>query len=517
MTPPLHLTVTLGALMEHGDWGDVVHLAGPAPAARLVASAEMVRDVRAIPPKGAVLLTVLFSADRDDWHMDALLSRAHARGTAAVLVEGTAGLRRSTAALAERLGLPILGAPDPLRSHRVAESLISGAEAVHASLVLRASTAARAAPAGIDGVVRALSRELSRPVAVLGLRGGVLSGRLDIAASDLADATADQRAEDPHSRTIAVGERHLVLCPVHSAGTSAWLAALVPDVSTGELRALGAALQVGAPVIEQRLAVQSLQLERDRRQRTAALAGVLQPPVNDATRRRALGLGWALEGWHTGVHIGLGVDGDFAAQRDDIVTALSDSGVEAVVVENGDGFAAWSTATHPPTARQTATLATRLRTAQHRLRESLRTSMGVGRTHSGPEGLGRTLMEAADAARLARSRAQSGYFLHVDRLGLAQLLLAWTHTDTFQPAASALLEPLRGQAGSLVETLRAFLDCESSITDTAALLGVHRNTVTGRIARIRGLLGVDLGDAEERLALHLAVRADLLKLRDTAR
>lgn len=366
-------------------------------------------------------------------------------------------------------------------------------------------------------VSSALSRELSRPVAVLGLGGAVLSGRLGIAAEDLADATADQRVEDPHSRTVAIGDRHLVLCPVHSAGTSAWFAALVPSVSVGELWALGAALQAAAPVIEQRLAVQSLQLERDRRQRSAALAGVLQPPVTDATRRRALGLGWALDGWHTGIHVSLGADGDFAVQRDDIVTALSDHGVDAVVVENGDGFAAWTTATHPPTARQTAALATRLRGAQHRLRETLRTAMGVGRAHNGPDGLGRTLMEAADAARLARGRAESGYFLHVDRLGLAQLLLAWTRTDTFQPAASALLEPLREQQGNLVETLRVFLDSESSIADTAALLGVHRNTVTGRVARIRELLGVDLANAEERLALHLAVRADLLNVRDTAR
>jgi DNA-binding PucR family transcriptional regulator len=36
---------------------------------------------------------------------------------------------------------------------------------------------------------------------------------------------------------------------------------------------------------------------------------------------------------------------------------------------------------------------------------------------------------------------------------------------------------------------------------------VHRNTVADRIDRVQRLLGVDLGDPETRLALHLATRA----------
>jgi len=39
------------------------------------------------------------------------------------------------------------------------------------------------------------------------------------------------------------------------------------------------------------------------------------------------------------------------------------------------------------------------------------------------------------------------------------------------------------------------------------VLGVHRNTVSDRIARVERLLGVDLSDPETRLALHLATRA----------
>ena len=64
--------------------------------------------------------------------------------------------------------------------------------------------------------------------------------------------------------------------------------------------------------------------------------------------------------------------------------------------------------------------------------------MGVGRVHRDLTGLARTLGEAGDAARLAATRAASGHFVHVDRLGLGRLLLAWTRTDTFLPAARSL-------------------------------------------------------------------------------
>ena len=133
----------------------------------------------------------------------------------------------------------------------------------------------------------------------------------------------------------------------------------------------------------------------------------------------------------------------------------------------------------------------------------------MGRPHAGPEGIGRSLAEAGDAARLAEGRPESGHFLHVDRLGLAQLLLAWTRTDTFQPAARSLLEPLGDASGELLATLSAYLDAESSLTETAAVLGVHRNTVASRIARIESALAVDLSVPDDRLALHLACRTVL--------
>ena len=89
------------------------------------------------------------------------------------------------------------------------------------------------------------------------------------------------------------------------------------------------------------------------------------------------------------------------------------------------------------------------------------------------------LLELGCAGEVKRLYVQSP-FRH---RGLAQLLLAWTRTDTFQPAARTLLEPLDQQPGDLLRTLAAYLDAESSLAETAAVLGVHRNTVAGRVAQ----------------------------------
>jgi purine catabolism regulator len=219
---------------------------------------------------------------------------------------------------------------------------------------------------------------------------------------------------------------------------------------------------------------------------------------------------WRVEGWHMGIRVVSRQDADIVGRRYELIEALAAEGLDVGVVEQGDGWAAWiSFALEPdvPTANDAARA---VRRAQQRWDDDLPSAVGVGRVHHGPAGIARSLAEAADAARLAASRPQSGRFLHVDRLGLAQLLLAWTQTDTFQPAALELLAPLRRQTtGDLLTTLATYLDAESSVAETASVLAVHRNTVAERIQRVQRILQVDLQDAETRLALHLACRTVL--------
>ncbi|AWS48887.1 PucR family transcriptional regulator [Streptosporangium sp. 'caverna'] len=266
-------------------------------------------------------------------------------------------------------------------------------------------------------------------------------------------------------------------------------------------------LAVAAAAVQRSLALRRVDVERDARRRSGLLGELLQAgdDPGPSLRRRAAEAGWRLDGWHTGIRIGVSRSVDVVALSTDVVSALAAEGVAAVVVAEDDGWMAWVTNDTEPGPGPVNRLAARVRQAQRRLAD-LDLHVGMARPHLGPGGIARTLSEARDAARLAGSRVETGRFLHVDRLGLAQLLLAWTRTDTFVPAAKSLLATLDSEPGDLIRTLTVYLDAESSLIEAAAVLGVHRNTIARRIAKIGQLLGVDLTDPDTRLALHLACR-----------
>lgn len=71
--------------------------------------------------------------------------------------------------------------------------------------------------------------------------------------------------------------------------------------------------------------------------------------------------------------------------------------------------------------------------------------------------------------------------------------------------ARVRLRPLADRP-ELVETLRVWLSVHGSWDRSAVALGVHRNTVRQRVGRVGELLGADLGDADERAELWLALR-----------
>lgn len=57
----------------------------------------------------------------------------------------------------------------------------------------------------------------------------------------------------------------------------------------------------------------------------------------------------------------------------------------------------------------------------------------------------------------------------------------------------------------LVKTLEAYLKLHGSVNGVARELYLHRNTVRQRLRRIGQLTGAKLNDADDRLALQLAL------------
>jgi PucR C-terminal helix-turn-helix domain/GGDEF-like domain len=490
--PPL----ALHALLRHPDWAAVSVLAAPdgGPDGVAVRDVLTIADLRADVAASApdVLLTVGLSGDREDWHLDALLRRAAAAEAAAVLLPGGEPLRVASRLLAERVGLTVLGAPDPLAAAMAATRLLRESDQIVAEVVARTAAACALTGGGVEELVAELATVWRRRV-------WLLDGHADVVTGPEPGPTGEDGAT-------------LLTRPVGTGlPRPAVLAAAVPPGIPAELAAVQAALGVAAGAVAQRLAEKRLAVERDARLRMSLLAELVQTAAepDPGTRRRALDAGWQLEGWHVGIRIDVPGAVDPVTMRPEVLRAFEAAHLHALVVEQGQGWGAWTTFGEEPGAAELQRHATAARRAQWLLRSTLPSAMGVGRLQRHAAGLARTLGEAGDAARLAATRSASGYFVHVDRLGLGQLLLAWTRTDTFLPAARSMLQPLRDQPGDLLATLTAYLDAESSLTETAAVLGVHRNTVAARVAKAQELLGVELTDPDERLALHLACRSVL--------
>jgi hypothetical protein len=507
--------VTLAAVLDHPDWAGVAVLAPPPEPSPVIRAVSVVADLRSRPEQlPGHLLAVVLSGDRSDWRLDALLHRAAAAGACAVLLPTTEPLPRGSAALAARVRMPVLGSDAPLDAALAARALVAEGERYTADLVLRTTEACVRARTGLDGVLNAAGAVLGRPVALVDGSGSAVVGAdlLDLperAAVREAVGASAASARAAFRLELAGGAELLAHpVPTEQSETRIWLAVRLPHRLPVESAAVAAALSVAAAVTGQQLSVRRLAVERDARSRASLLGELLHTPgeIATSTRRRALDAGWRLDGWHIGVQLDAGPDVDAVALRPDLVAALAEQGLDPVVVEQGDGWSAWTTVLREPEAAEIEAHAAAVRRAQRRLAPAVPTSVGVGRAHAGPLGLARTLGEAGEAARLAASRVPSGRFLHVDRLGLGRMLLAWTRTDTFQPAARSLLAPLHGQPGDLLQILTTYLDAESSVTETAAVLGIHRNTVATRVRRIQELLDIDLDDPDERLALHLACR-----------
>ncbi|MFI5607031.1 helix-turn-helix domain-containing protein [Amycolatopsis sp. NPDC051903] len=492
--------LTLRRVLTLPSWSGAVRvLAGSAGLDRPLETVRAAVDTAHTPAAGELVVVVRPVAGTD-WQIDALLRRCADAGSVGVVLSGTEPAAASRR-LADRLAVPLLltGAP-PLDLLVDARLLLAAPGLDRAELVLATHRALGERVRTPEEVVAVLRRLLRAPVAVLDDRGEPLAG-------ELAEAGRIRLGEPVPQRVDLTGGVLLA----HPAAT-VWVAAALPAADAARADIVPPALAVAAEAVHRWLLGNRLELERDARSRTALLGDLLRldgEPGADL-RRRAADAGWRLGGWHVGLYVGVPTAVDTVARTQEVVRALRAEDVSAVVVEHGDGWTGWVTFDQEPTAERVRALATHLQTAQRTLRRTLGAHLGVGRPHPRPEGLATTVAEATDAARLAATRPETGHFLHVDQLGMAQLLLEWTRTDTFEPAARALVAPLRDAPGDLLRTLAAYLDAESSLAETAAVLGVHRNTVAARVARIESLLGVDLSRPDERLALQLASRAVIL-------
>ncbi|MFI1887081.1 PucR family transcriptional regulator [Streptomyces jumonjinensis] len=145
-------------------------------------------------------------------------------------------------------------------------------------------------------------------------------------------------------------------------------------------------------------------------------------------------------------------------------------------------------------------------TAAERLRTTAggAATAGVGAARQGLAGLNAAWREAASAARAARAQPGLGPVAEWADIGPYRILTA---LPVGLPADRAVRPLLERAHTELARTAEMFLDCAGQAGRTASALGVHRQTLYYRLSRVEQLTGLDLADGEDRLLLHMALKA----------
>ncbi|MFC4502047.1 MULTISPECIES: PucR family transcriptional regulator [Streptomyces] len=128
--------------------------------------------------------------------------------------------------------------------------------------------------------------------------------------------------------------------------------------------------------------------------------------------------------------------------------------------------------------------------------------VAVGRV--GLAELGVAWREAVASARAVLAEPRLGPVARWAALGPYRMLTALPPESGHDPAVRDLLSPAHRD---LAHTAEVYLDCAGQAGRTAAELGIHRQTLYYRLSRVEQLTGLDLDDGEDRLLLHMALKA----------
>lgn len=164
---------------------------------------------------------------------------------------------------------------------------------------------------------------------------------------------------------------------------------------------------------------------------------------------------------------------------------------------------------NPKSARQFKTVATDL--VETLLSHSPKANIviGIGRPATRPGEWLRSLQQAQESWHMGKSWHTSPVTYFGD-LGLYQLLTALGSNPEaarfFRKTVRPILDHDENRNAELVETLEAFFDCHGNLSQTAARLHIHRNTLTYRLERISAITRLDLDDADARFSLQLALK-----------
>lgn len=147
-----------------------------------------------------------------------------------------------------------------------------------------------------------------------------------------------------------------------------------------------------------------------------------------------------------------------------------------------------------------------LRAAEH----SWEVRVGVSRRVSSVADLRPAFEEVARALAVARLTRAGADVIHVDDIGVFDLIAQSASIDEVMRFCDRITASLRDQdvrtGGELCRTLVTYLDNHQSAKATAAALYIHRNTLADRLEKISRYTNIDFEDAMECLNWQVALR-----------
>lgn len=499
--------LSLLSLFEHPDNGGLAYVAGPSNpnwvGTKIDSDMTALEDCR-YPGELLILACTLPNAP---WQQDALIRTAHDRGFTGLACPEASRVNEGTRELSNRFGLTLLNSDSPFKLAKACWHLQEARDALTLNYIRKVAHAIEYPASELKDLLGHFSANIGHSVALVDAGGTLLESR-------------DRLPPELH--------RHIDFTQWLGTATSGQYAAVSVRVDTParkglrlvifgtglgrkQLHALGVVAEVMMPAVAARIMIDEHASISDSAEASQLIRDFLEPRSrhDPHVERRMLQRGWSLSGSHLAFHIAPREPVDphslHRAVRRELITRLP----IAQTAAHDQGVLGWLSFADSPSPQNLQTHLSELRAVFSTVRENLDVAMGIGSLKHGVSGLAVTFSEAQGASRMATGLSKSGYLVQIEQYGVEELLVAWTSSDAFLPAAESLLSPLFEEESALVETLATHLDHGSIVQATAQVMGLHRNTVSTRIHRAQQLLGIDFSSSESRLAIHLACRAVL--------
>ncbi|KIP51518.1 helix-turn-helix domain-containing protein [Leucobacter komagatae] len=449
---------------------------------RIVSDAADIADVQA---GSALVLTG--TATSEPWRLERALRLAWERAVACVVISGAEVQGPEPAELAERLGLAfVMLDTDVLDATVRLSAIIATDEASEAGTLAEAARGFGVATASPSSAIATLRRLLpDYEFALLDQGNTLIAGARR--AADTAEHLVALAVPFPDKRAPA----RLVGVARSARG----------DHDGKRVTALTVARLAVAPLTAW-AATRRLAGYEDASRASAVLAELLaaEGAPGKKLRGRLAALGWPLDARFrvAAVHTGA----PRTAALDELLLArLADLGTPVGAAPHGDGWVAFLAAEAAEERRSTHEAATLLAASDPRI-DAI--AVGVSTVFQPNEAAATAIEEAVRAAQVALNSPDPVLF--AEDLTPAAALPALLSAEP-DAAARALLAPLLeiDRDGTLLATLVASLDHSDRPAQVAQELGVHRNTVTARLERVRGL-GLEPANPAHRLAIHVAAR-----------